>query len=142
MTSTTSSLVATGSFTLDDGRTVDLEVDSAPSPAEFVVRARDETGVVVGLATCNPDGRHAGVAVCVAPGWRRARLGTALLRHAVDEAAQRDIAWLVLHFADGESGLSSWLKESGLVIARRVSNGMVRVAVLVPGALERTEHAA
>jgi GNAT superfamily N-acetyltransferase len=75
---------------------------------------------------------QANVGVMVAPTHRHRGVGTSLLQRLVSEATERRLGWLVFNYPERCVDITRFLESSGLTVARRIGNGMVRAAIWVP----------
>lgn len=119
---------------LADGRTVELHDSVQRHPDEFGLGAYHE-GELVGLLVCEPDAaRNGHLTVFVVPDWRGVGLGAALVRAMADRARGLGVAYLSLSYSVDNVAASRMVSGSGLVVARRVRDGVEKAALLVPGA--------
>jgi L-amino acid N-acyltransferase YncA len=120
--------------TLTDGRTVALRRRERCDPHELVVEAVDSSGQVVGdaIAEFEPSPVAGHTSVTVTPAWQGVGLGRSLLERLVAEAAPHGLRFLVARYPEGSLAVQRMVAGADVVVARRVGDGMVRVAVAVP----------
>ena len=115
-----------------DGRQIVLHESSRHHPDEFGLGAHHD-GELVGLLTCEVDARRNGhVTVYVRPEWRNVGVGTALLRRMADRSGDLGVTYLTLSYGVDNHAAARMTAATGLVIARRVSQGVEKAAVFVP----------
>lgn len=119
---------------LEDGRTVTLQHVDRSNPTEMIIAAFDAQDDAVGMAICEfvQSGEAAGATVMVVPSWQRVGLGHALLDNLVDQAALLGVHHLVGAYPTSNQAATRMLTRLHALFARRVSAGMVKVAVEVP----------
>jgi GNAT superfamily N-acetyltransferase len=119
---------------LSDGRTIELHEARRQDPGEFGVGAYHD-GELVGLLVCEADEVGNGhLNVFVKPEWRNVGVGTAMVRHMTDWAGGQGLKYLTLSFAVENEAASRMLAATGLVVARRIREGVEKAAVFVPAA--------
>lgn len=100
-------------------------------PSEIALLAH-HGGELVGMAVCDLEHPLDGhVVIAVKPEWRRLGLGRALLDRMVERARDLGLAYLILAHGTHNLAASKLVESSGLVVARRVRDEMVRAVLVV-----------
>ena len=111
-------------------------------PAEFGLGAYHE-GELVGLLVCEADAVQNGhLSVFVKPEWRGIGIGSALVARMADRARDLELSYLTLSFGVDNVAAGRMLESTGLIVARRIREGVEKAAVLVPAAPATTTRPA
>ena len=126
------------SVTLSDGRQIVIHEAWRRDPAELALGAYHE-GELVGMVVCEgcePPAGH--IVIVVKPEWRGLGVGRSLLQRMVERS--QDLGFTVLTLSHGahNEAAHALLASTDLVVARRLRDGLVKVALYMPALATNT----
>jgi GNAT superfamily N-acetyltransferase len=120
------------SVTLSDGRQIVIHEAWRGDPAELGLGAYHE-GELVGMVVCDgyePPTGH--IVIVVKPEWRGLGVGGSLLQRMVERSQDLGFRVLTLSHTERNEAARALLATSDFVAARRLRDGLVKVALFVP----------
>jgi GNAT superfamily N-acetyltransferase len=118
--------------TLSDGREIVIHEAWRGNPAELGLGAYHE-GELVGMVVCDEVAPPTGhIVIVVQPEWRGLGVGRSLLQRMVERAQDLGFQVLTLSHTERNEAARAPLATSDFVAARRLRDGLVKVALFVP----------
>ena len=106
--------------------------ETVPQEADLAWGAHEDNDTLIGVAMLGI-GVHRGEAVvAVVPERRRLKVGGDLLHQLLEQAQASDLRYLVCTRSDPSISTDQFLRSQGLVVARHVGQGTLRIVAVLP----------